>query len=683
MKSIFVGTLALVLAAGAQSNEAERQLRAAMNAELVNGDLKAAIRQYGDIAVKYKNDRAVAAKALVKMAEAYQKMGDTEANRIYERVLREFADQKAAVTEARARLRSLSAYSSTQLTTRRVWVPPSYNMRGGSLSADGRFFSYAEFFTGGDLAVRDLVTGQTRRLTNKGSFLESPEYASTSVISPDQKRIAFTWKGKERWELRMIDWGGSNQQTVYAHPEGTWLEPIAWSPDGREILLHLETRDRTKQIAWIPAGGGRARVLKTFPWQTLDDVKALSPDGRHIAYDAAGADGKSRTIFVLASDGSSETAVTGGSTMDMVVGWMPDGKTLLFATDRTGVHELWAVPVYSGKRSGEAFMVKADFGQVNTFGISKDGTLLYSRYMGAGHVYTASLDWASNKVVDTVAISRGIVPHSGADWSSDGRKVAFVGHRGSVQSERFIVVHSLDTGENREVRPEQMHVQAGVSWSPNSRSYMIAGADRNGRTGIYEVDIETGEAHALIRRDGNVQYPQWLPGGKEILYVPREPVLNRSQVFIRNVETGTDREISFGTSTSERINVKISPDGRYFAWTPWDNNRYHTVYVAPVSGGAPRQIYEAGAGRGVLIEGWSKDSQRVVLAYSKQNGPKLEWVPAWVSVDGGAVHEIQTSLERFRFHPDGRRIVGIKGDLALEFSLLQNLPAALQSAGER
>jgi len=55
MKRILVGVMAAMLAAGASNSEAERQLKAAMNAELVNGDLKAAIKQYGEIAAKYKN----------------------------------------------------------------------------------------------------------------------------------------------------------------------------------------------------------------------------------------------------------------------------------------------------------------------------------------------------------------------------------------------------------------------------------------------------------------------------------------------------------------------------------------------------------------------------------------------------------------------------------------------------
>src|SRR5205807_1843770 len=117
-----------------------------------------------------------------------------------------------------------------------------------------------------------------------------------------------------------------------------------------------------------------------------------SPDGRFIAYDAVSSDSKNRTIYILARDGSSETAVTDGSGTDAVFGWMSDGKALLFATDRTGARELWALPVHEGKNAGEPFLVKPDLGRVDPLGISKDGSLLYSRHVTEGQVYTATID---------------------------------------------------------------------------------------------------------------------------------------------------------------------------------------------------------------------------------------------------------------------------------------------------
>ena len=107
MKRILITILAAALVAGAQTrNDAERLLKAAQNTDVVDGNLKAAIEQYNAIAVKYENsDRAATATALIRMAECYSKLGTTEARRTYERVVRDFWDQKEAAAIARARLR--------------------------------------------------------------------------------------------------------------------------------------------------------------------------------------------------------------------------------------------------------------------------------------------------------------------------------------------------------------------------------------------------------------------------------------------------------------------------------------------------------------------------------------------------------------------------------------------------
>ena len=184
--------LAAILAAGAQTKgEAERMFKAAQNAELVDGDLKAAIEQYDTIVAKFsKTDRAASANALVRMAECYTKLGDAEAVKIYERVVREFADQAESVATARTRLAALRPPSVSKgvLSMRQVWAAPSSHL---SVSADGRFITFTDWTTGGDLAVRDLAVGTNRLLTRRDRRTES--YADGSVISPDGRQAAYLW----------------------------------------------------------------------------------------------------------------------------------------------------------------------------------------------------------------------------------------------------------------------------------------------------------------------------------------------------------------------------------------------------------------------------------------------------------------------------------------------------------
>ena len=78
-------------------------LGAARHLEEAEGNYPAAIEAYKKIVAQAGKDRALAAQALVRMGQCYEKLGDLEARKTYERIIREFAGEKDAVTTARAR----------------------------------------------------------------------------------------------------------------------------------------------------------------------------------------------------------------------------------------------------------------------------------------------------------------------------------------------------------------------------------------------------------------------------------------------------------------------------------------------------------------------------------------------------------------------------------------------------
>src|SRR6266568_2468737 len=82
----------------------ESMLGAALHQEEVQGDLKGAIAVYQKVVATPGVSRKTAADALVRMGQCYEKLGDSESRKAYERVVLEYADQKEAVAMARARL---------------------------------------------------------------------------------------------------------------------------------------------------------------------------------------------------------------------------------------------------------------------------------------------------------------------------------------------------------------------------------------------------------------------------------------------------------------------------------------------------------------------------------------------------------------------------------------------------
>src|SRR5215471_11003047 len=95
-----------MVAAFAQDRDAVA-LQSAIRRELLDGDLQAAIQQYEEIAKSA--NRAIAAQALLRMGRCYERLGQIQAAKVYERLLTQFPEQKDAVQEARSRMAAVAA----------------------------------------------------------------------------------------------------------------------------------------------------------------------------------------------------------------------------------------------------------------------------------------------------------------------------------------------------------------------------------------------------------------------------------------------------------------------------------------------------------------------------------------------------------------------------------------------
>src|SRR5215472_17285425 len=148
MRLLAVTVLAALLTASSaiaqKDDQAEVLMQAAHQKQLVEGQLEEAIQLYKRIVQDHSGNHAVAAKALLEMGQCYEKLGNTEARKAYEHVLRDYADQNEAAAQARARLAALSgnvASKNSEMVTRRVRTG---RLVLGGLSPDGRYLSCVE-----------------------------------------------------------------------------------------------------------------------------------------------------------------------------------------------------------------------------------------------------------------------------------------------------------------------------------------------------------------------------------------------------------------------------------------------------------------------------------------------------------------------------------------------------------
>ncbi|MBI5368119.1 MAG: PDZ domain-containing protein [Planctomycetes bacterium] len=98
----------------------------------------------------------------------------------------------------------------------------------------------------------------------------------------------------------------------------------------------------------VPAAGGTARRLTVNPGSAT--FPALAPDGARVAF--VGRDDGPAEVYVMEAEGSPPRRLTWLGATTQVVGWTPDGKEILFASDWRqpfrGLMHLHAVPADGG-----------------------------------------------------------------------------------------------------------------------------------------------------------------------------------------------------------------------------------------------------------------------------------------------------------------------------------------------
>jgi Tol biopolymer transport system component len=654
-----IGTLLVVAMLSASlfaQGSGEVALRTAIETETVKGDIKDALRQYAEIAAKYaKSDRATAVSALIHLAECHEKMGDAEARRIYEMVVKEYGDQKEAVAEAKARLRGRAPRGSA-LVTRQIWMGPDVDVYG-AVSPDGRLITFYDKQSG-DLAVHDVVTGDDRRLTHKGAQPEPEEYGQVSAFSPDVKQVAYSWLNRDgRYDLRVIGVNqppAQNPRILCDNAEIGWIAPYDWSHDGKWIAVELQRLDRTAQIGIVSAIDGSLRILRSIDWRGSSKL-AFSPDDRYLAFDLPAGDGSDqRDIFVLAIDGSSETPAVSGSGAALVVGWTPDGKNLIFASDRTGKTAVYAAPFENGKRRGEDKLLDSEIGQSEVMGLLRNGTLYYGIRTGSRGFYTASDDFESGKLLTSPssAAQKYLGTNYQPDWSRDGRYLSYQSY-GGQRREVHLVVRSLKSGQTREIWPRLSHCEF-TRWSSDGKSLIASASDLKGRTGLYRIDAQSGDAElVLLSPPGQlIISPLSSPDGKKIYYVRgNDGRLAPKALFEYDIASSTERQLLTARCAG---NLSMASDGASIACSTFDPaTKEPAIWIVPVDGRSPRELLRLKPEDALSLRftQWTPDGRSIVFGKSGE-----VWI---VQAAGGSPRKIELGMGPvldLRIHPDGRQI---------------------------
>jgi len=549
----------LVLARAQKPDARDTALGAALHLEEVEGNLDAAIEAYKKIAADARTARAVAASALLHLARCYEKLGAVEARTTYERLTRQYADQRDIAAKARSRLAALDAVAGNgELRARLVW-DRAIDI-GGTTTADGRWFSYPDWTTG-DVGIRDLITGYSRRLTDKGGYFRAKGEVEGTAISADGKWIAFTWF---RWDeaaasdgaiqIRVIGSDGRDERLLLAGKDVLWAEPQSWSPDGTWVAAAV--RDRVGgTIMLLSPTGAAPRTL--FSLRDRRPVRvSFSPDGRWLAFHTAPTDASAagrNGVYIIAASGAPTGAPTTVATDSELVAWTPDGRALLLNARRNNTMELRIVPVAHGAAAGEPRRLVGVPEVGRAIGFGPRGALIHGRRIRAAQAVVASMDLRTGAVGPLRAMSlseyglRGL--GGGIRFTRDGRQMLYTTDQGGI------VVATLETGPERPV-PVQLRRFHRVEWNADGQSIIVTGVDTQGTEGVFRLDPATGAPTLLFAGPGGGPLTS-SPDGHTIYY------RDSRGAVARDLRSGTDRVVD--PSGSAAADFRASPDGHRLA----------------------------------------------------------------------------------------------------------------------
>ncbi len=403
-----------------------------------------------------------------------------------------------------------------------------------AFSPDGKKVAYSGSGDTGentDIYVQTIGAGQPYRVTKDAAADLSP------VWSPDGNKIAWLRTGPKETAIFVspIE-GGIHGKVADLYPNR--IEEVGrhldWSPDGE----WLATADKGAEsapfrIVLIGARDGRRRQLTLPPESVIGDMSpAFSPDGKWVAFLRAVSSGVG-DIYVVPVGGGEPHRVTNDNRYILSLTWGPDGRTIVFSSNRARNHALWRIPA----AGGEPTRVPMVGENASDPAFSRDGRhMLYAQFFEDTNIWRFDLTGraAPKKIVASTQYD------SSPSIAPDGNRIAF-------------------------------------------RS------NRSGSNEVWESDSEGRAAWQVTHVGGALTgSPRWSPDGTKVAFDSRP--LGQAEIYTMRIGGSMQRVTN---SPSEDVVPSWSHDG---AWIYFASNRSGAwqVWRVPSGGGNEEQVTRLG-----------------------------------------------------------------------------------------
>lgn len=473
-------------------------------------------------------------------------------------------------------------------------------------------------------------------------IVERGDAVVNAALSPDGSQVVWveSRQGQSTLWTRTLPDGAPRQLTTDGRESYNGDGP--WSPDGR-LFLYTTARSGTADLWVVELATGEQRQLTTDLRD--DNGGRWSPDGAWIAFTSTR--GGQRDVWVMPSAGGAASRVTNDLTNEHNIEWASDGSAITFHVYHSRSELVILALDGTVRRSLLSWEGYGIFGAV----VSPDGrTILFASNRSGGTDIWAISDTGGEPRPFAASPTDDFDPQ----WSPDGRQVVFASERNGGRVNLYV---TSDTGGTARALTDWTEGASAAKWSPDGQTIAFRsprGATRGGE--IWTVPAAGGEA-VQVTREGNQPFGHtWSADGQSLYYGATRSSNDGEELFRVPARGGRARPLGVppGSSIS---GPEVSPDGQWLAYTAYPAG-WGFVEVIPAQGGTPRRlsgdttgVYQVGAvwypdGSGLLfsdyhypsssldlsIYTWPAGERRLVTQTPRLNEGGLEWMPDGQSV---------------------------------------------------
>lgn len=206
-----------------------------------------------------------------------------------------------------------------------------------------------------DLYIYDIAADKERRIS-AGLRARDPHF------SPDGEHIAFVRNEDGNGNLGVIKPDGTGLDYLTNNNDGTQIYSPRWSPDGEWILFTI-FRGEDRDIAMMRSDSPR----RPRNYGIRDRSAADVPDSLQVFPDS---------LAIPAADTSGFTPLLATAADERDPFWLPDGSGFVFASDRSGIFNIYKYTMATGEVEQLTNVVGGAF----TPSVSVDGRVAYASY---------------------------------------------------------------------------------------------------------------------------------------------------------------------------------------------------------------------------------------------------------------------------------------------------------------